>query len=143
MSDAVLVGIIGAASTALVALWSWLRGRTKDKVETEAAQQAALATRFQDADSLTKYVQEQVKEAVEVAVAPLREEIKRLKLRQGRVYDAFRRFYTQLWAWDRSGRLGPLPTLTPQLMEELRLAHLLELPFEDTEPILPKPDTTE
>lgn len=143
MSDAVIVGIIGAGSTVGVALWSWFRGRPKDRVEVEAQRQAALSERFEDADSLTRYVQEQVKAAVEAAVAPLREEITKLKQRQGRIYDAFRRFYTQLWAWDRKGREGPLPSLTAELMEELRLAHLLELPFEDTEPIHPKKPPTE
>ena len=130
MSDAVLVAIIMLAGSTVAGLWAWLRGRRKSEVETEASKQVALSERYDDASDLAKYVQEQVKAAVEEAVAPLRKQIEELKAQNHRVHDAFRSFFTKLWVWDRNGRIGQMPAVDPQLMEELRLAHLLELPFD-------------
>ncbi|QKY80397.1 hypothetical protein SEA_PABST_39 [Microbacterium phage Pabst] len=125
----------GGTATAFI---TWIRYRKKDKVEIEAQKQAALGELFDSASDLQKYVQEQVKTAVDEAIAPYAKELQDLKEASHRIHDAFRSFFTLLWVWDRGGRRGPMPVVPRDILAELRLGHFLDLPFEDTEPVLRK-----
>ena len=131
MSESVIVAIITLTASGAAGIWAWLRGRRKAQVELEATKQAAFAERFDDASEFAQYVNAQI----EAAVAPLRKELEEFKKQHHRITDAFRVFFTRLWVWDQRGRIGPMPVADAGLLEELRLAHLLELPFEDTEPV--------
>ena len=129
-----IFALLASGGTA-AAFVGWLRFRKKDKVEVEAQRQVALGELFDNANDLQQYVQAQAKAAVEIAIAPLQAEIDELKKASHRIHDAFRSFFAQLFFWDRNGRRGPMPVVPDDILEELRLGHFLNLPFEDTEPL--------
>ncbi|USH45483.1 membrane protein [Microbacterium phage DoTi] len=145
MSEGVVIALIGLAASGGVgaAFLGWLRFRKKDKVEVEAQRQVALGELFDNANDLQQYVQAQVKSAVAEAIAPLQKELEDLKKASHRIHDAFRSFFTQLWVWDRGGRVGQMPVVPSDILTELRLGHFLDLPFEDTEPTRRKETTHE
>lgn len=130
MSEGVLIAIITLTASGATGIWAWLRGRRKAEVELEATKQTVFSERFDDASEFARYVNTQI----EAAVAPLRKELEEFKEQHHRITDAFRVFFTRLWVWDQRGRIGPMPVADAALLKELRLAHLLEPPFEDTEP---------
>ena len=136
MSDAVIIALIGAliGGGTATGIISWIRGRSKDKVDVEAQRQVALSEIFDNATDLQKYVQEQVEKAVAKAIEPLEKQLEELKKASHRVHDAFRSFFTQIWVWDNGGRKGQMPAVPADILVELRLGHFLELPFEDTLP---------
>lgn len=145
ISEGVWIALISLAASGgtFAAFIGWLRYRKKDKVEVEAQRQVALGELFDNANDLQKYVQVQVKSAVEEAVAPLRKELEDLKAASHRIHDAFRSFFTLLWVWDRDGRRGPMPAVPRDILAELRLGHFLDFPFEDTQPTHPKENAHE
>lgn len=131
--------LIGGALSGIAGLWAFFRsgGRKKLKVEqaaqeqaTKAQAQSQLSELFEDTTALKKYVDE----AVATAVAPLERKLETAS----RLHSAFRTFFTQVFFWDRGGRVGPLPLVPANVLEELRLEHFLGLPLEDTEPLIRK-----
>ncbi|AZV01801.1 hypothetical protein HWC34_gp40 [Microbacterium phage Alex44] len=123
MSEGLIIALAGllVGGGAAAAIIGWIRFHKKDKVEVEAQRQATLGERFDDASELAKYVREQV----EAAVAPLREEIETMKRESHEMHDAFRSFFTDLWKWDYTGRTGPLPIFPATLLLKLKLGHLI------------------
>lgn len=130
MSEGLTIAVIGLLASGVAGVWAWIRSRRKVTVEVEAQRQAALSERFDDANALAEYIKKQVAEEIK----PWMDKAESHRAQLDSIYTGFRNFYTRLWVWDRDGRHGPLPMVSAELLEDLRLAHLLELPFEDTEP---------
>lgn len=108
------------------ALFVFIATRKRDRASD-------IADRFEDASELAKYVDARV----ETIVAPIREELKRVKTEAHEFHAAVRTRETQLWVWDQRGRPGTLPMLPGPVLERLDLRHLLDLPGEDTVPVDP------
>jgi len=126
--DGVYIGAISLLTAVLLFGLGWFRFRGKDRVEVEAQKQAAeaqrqaaLSERFEDASELTKYIDQRVEEKV----APIRDELKKLKTESHEMHDAVRARETQLWLWDQRGRQGALPMLPKPILERLSLIHLI------------------
>lgn len=97
------------------AAWMGWRGKVR---ETDIT---ALAERFDDASQLAQYIREEV----ERQVAPIRDEMNRMKKESHEMHDAVRARETQLWLWDQRGRPGDLPMLPAPILDRLGLGHLL------------------
>ena len=133
-NEVVYAALIGAFSSTALALWAWLRGRRKDKVETEAIRRTTFSAIYDDASDLSRYVREQVDEAVKEAVADIKKEMDELKIRSDKIFEEFRKFYTKLWIWEQNKRQGPMPVVEKSLLIELNLTHLSDLKFGDEDP---------
>jgi len=125
-----VLGVAGGVVTAYLGL----RGkRGETDVAATAAQEAALAARFDDASQLAQYIREEV----ERQVAPIRAELQDVKRESHEMHDAVRARETQLWLWDQRGRPEEMPTLPAPILIRLGLGHMVPAdPLEDTEPIL-------
>ncbi|MDY0830724.1 hypothetical protein SK224_16435 [Microbacterium sp. BG28] len=99
------------------------------------ARSSDLATRFDDASDLAKYVDARV----ELIVAPIRAELAKVKAESHEMHDAVRARETQLWLWDQRGRHGALPMLPAPILHRLGLGYILGEPPEETEPISSEP----
>lgn len=120
--------LLVAAAAIIAALFSWfgVRGSNKNKdkeLEAERAK-ASLAGNIE----LTKYVREQVAEAVKNATAGLRDEIDGLRSELQKVIQRerdtkaiIRRWFQRLVWWNERGRVGDMP------MPAANDMHLLEL----------------
>lgn len=135
------LGIIGAilgATGVVTAAWLGFRGKKRETdVAATTASESALASRFDDASQLAEYIRKEVERQVEIQVAPMREKLERVQTESHEMHDAVRAHFTQLWMWDRAGRLGDLPMLPSRILHRLGLGHLLGEPPEDTEPLTP------
>lgn len=120
MPDGIYIGLISLLTAVLLFMLGWLRYRRKDKVEVEAQRQAGLSERFDDASELARYIRDEV----ERQVAPIRDEMKKLKSESHEMHDAVRARETQLWLWDQRGRQGALPMLPKPILARLGLIHL-------------------
>lgn len=134
--------IIGALSPVFifagVALTAWvaLRGKKRETdIAATTAQKSDLAARWDDAVELSQQMREAIEKEVERQIAPMREELARVKDESHEMNEAVRSRETQLWLWDQRGRPGELPILPMPILQKLGLAHLFTIPFEDTEPI--------
>lgn len=109
-----------------VAAWLALRGKKGEtKVAASAQADSSLASRFDDASDLARYVREQVEAEVERQVAPIRKELAIVKAESHEMNDAVRARETQLWMWEHQNRPGNLPTLPPAILHRLGLGHLI------------------
>ena len=125
--------LTGVTITAVLSL----RGKTREvNVAATTAQESAIAARWDDAVELSQQMREEIKAEVERQVAPMREELQRVKDESHEMHDAVRARETQLWLWDQRGRPGDLPMLPSPILQRLSLGHLITGPFEDTEPII-------
>ena len=105
------------------AAYMGLRGkRGETTVAASTAQEAALAARFDDASQLAQYIREEV----ERQVAPIRDEMQRVKQESHEFHDAVRARETQLWLWNNRGRPGDFPMLPDPILERLGLRDLLK-----------------
>lgn len=125
----VLVGSLAATVAALIG--GVLRSRSERETASTTARQADLAARFDDASELTKYIDERV----EAKVAPLREELARVKRESHEIQDAFRTWVSAVWLWHQRGRQGELPMPPAAILTRLGLAHFVEeWPTEPSKP---------
>lgn len=124
---------LALAGVIFTVVWNARGDKRRARSEEKNAQQADLAARFDDASQLAQYIREEV----ERQVAPIREQLEKVKTESHDMHDAVRSHFTQLWLWDQKGRLGPLPMLPIHILHRLGLGHLLDEPPEDTEPINP------
>ncbi|WP_100813004.1 hypothetical protein [Microbacterium lacus] len=126
MTPEIVVGLFvligGVIATVATLVGGILRNRSERSVTTAQTAQADLAARFDDASELSKYIDERV----ELKVAPIRKELIEVKRESHEMHDAVRAHFTQLWAWDQRGRVGPLPLLPAKILTKLGLGHLLE-----------------
>jgi hypothetical protein len=132
MSPEVTVGLFVLIGTVLAAFLPYLGGLLKSRSEhravavTEAqAMQSAIAERWDDASELAKYIREQIEIEVERQVAPIRDELARVKSESHEMHDAVRARETQLWLWDQKGRPGDLPMLPAPILARLGLGYLI------------------
>jgi len=113
-----------------------LRGKTREvTVAATTAQESAIAARWDDAVELSQQMRQAIEAEVERQVAPMREELRRVKDESHEMHDAVRARETQLWLWDQRGRPGDLPMLPSPILQRLGLGHLVTGPSQDTEPI--------
>lgn len=99
--------------------------RQKKGEQRQAASQQvdnAIAARFDDASELSKYIDQRV----EAKVAPIREELEKVKTESHQMHDAVRARETQLWLWDQKGRPGQLPKLPNPILHRLGLGYLAD-----------------
>lgn len=134
IDSSIVVALIMITASGIGGLWFYLRTHRKNVIDTEVARQSALGERFDDASHLAEYIRAEV----ERQVAPIREQLERVKTESHEMHDAVRAHFTHLWLWDQRGRVGPLPMLPTAILHRLGLGHLLDAPSEDTEPIQPK-----
>lgn len=113
--------ILALAGVIFAAVVGWRGKRGELSVAVSAAQQVALAERFDDASQLAQYIREEV----ERQVTPIREEMQRVKQESHEFHDAVRARETQLWLWDQRGRAGDLPMLPAPILERLGLGNLV------------------
>jgi len=112
-----------------LAAWLGFRGKKSEtSVAATTAQEAAIAARWDDASELAKYIREQIETEVERQVAPIRDELKRVRSESHEMHDAVRARETQLWLWDQRGRPGDLPALPAPILIRLGLGHLAPPP---------------
>lgn len=105
----------------------WLVHRAAQRRNSDAAKRErdqTLAERFDDASDLAKYIRDQIEAEVERQVAPIREELARVKSESHEMHDAVRARETQLWLWDQRGRNGDLPMLPAPILHRLGLGYL-------------------
>lgn len=115
-----LAGVIFAALATLIG--GVLRSRSDRETASTTARQADLAARFDDASELTKYIDERV----EAKVAPLRDELARVKAESHEIQDAFRTWVSAVWLWHQRGRVGDLPMPPAAILSRLGLAHFVD-----------------
>lgn len=104
----------------------WLVHLAAQRRNTDLARrerEMTIAERFDDASELAKYINERVEAEVERLVAPIREEMQKVKNESHEMNDAVRARETQLWLWDQRGRSGSLPKLPAPILERLGLGH--------------------
>lgn len=115
------LGLVGV----FLAAWFGFRGKKGETtVAATTAQEAAIAARWDDASELAKYIREQIETEVERKVAPIRDELNRVKSESHEMYDAVRARETQLWLWDQRGRVGSLPSLPDPILHRLGIGYL-------------------
>lgn len=115
------LGLVGV----FLAAWFGFRGKKGETtVAATTAQEAAIAARWDDASELAKYIREQIETEVERKVAPIRDELHRVRSESHEMHDAVRARETQLWIWDQRGRQGSLPMLPAPILNKLGLGHL-------------------
>lgn len=116
------LGLVGV----FLAAWFGFRGKKGEtSVAATSAQEAAIAARWDDASELAKYIREQIEAEVERKVAPIRDELYRVRSESHEMHDAVRARETQLWIWDQRGRQGNLPMLPVPVLNKLGLGHLV------------------
>ena len=115
------LGLVGV----FLAAWFGFRGKKGETtVAATSAQEAAIAARWDDASELAKYIREQIEAEVERKIAPIRDELNRVRSESHEMHDAVRARETQLWIWDQRGRQGNLPMLPAPVLNKLGLGHL-------------------
>lgn len=126
MSEQISLGLLVLVGSLAGSFFLWLgtRGKTRAEAVTAkvAAEQADLAARFDDASELARYIDDRV----EAKVAPIRQELARVKKEADEFAGAVRTRETQLWLWDQRGRAGALPMLPGPILITLGLGHLTE-----------------
>ena len=126
MNPEIVVGFYALVGTAIAALAAFfggvLRNRSERRVASTNAAQADLAARFDDASELAKYIDTRV----EAAVAPLREELKKVKAESHEIQDAFRSWISGVWLWDQRGRKGDLPMPPQSILARLGLGNFVD-----------------
>lgn len=116
----VLIGSLFATVAALVG--GILRSRSDRETASTSAKQADLAARFDDASELTKYIDQRVEEKV----APIREELAKVKRESHEIQDAFRTWVSAVWLWHQRGRVGELPMPPVEILTRLGLSHFVD-----------------
>jgi hypothetical protein len=128
-----LIGLVSAVLVALIAVWRFYR---KDRADAEAVEEGTISGRFKDADSLMQYIDERVDARtaeMSRSLEGVTGQLKTMKTQFDELTEAVHANVTQQWLWDRRGRRGPLPMLPGPVLSRLRLGHLMDPDFDDTE----------
>lgn len=134
--NGILVALIALVSAVLVALIAVWRFRRKDRADAAAVEEGTISGRFKDADSLMQYIDERVDARtaeMSVKVTELSDKLREVKAQFDELTEAVHANVTQQWIWDRRGRPGPLPMLPAPVLSRLRLGHLMDPDFDDTD----------
>ena len=121
MDALAVIGLIVGPGGILALVIAFFRDR-RTVLSTEAANKdAAIASRFDDASDLAKYIREEVDKQVE----PLRRELAEVKADRQDMYAAFRTYAVQSWLWDTRGRFGNMPMLPLSILHRLGIGNLV------------------
>ncbi len=114
----VLLGA-GGLVTLITAILVFIATRKRDR-------SSDLSSRWDDASELSARMREAIEKEVERQVAPIREELKNVKIESHEMHQAVRTRETQLWLWDQRGRQGHLPKLPAPILHRLGLGALVD-----------------
>ena len=137
----IIVSVIGLAGTVIGALLLFFKGRGENKntaaqIREQIDTAMALRAKEELADVYLQLrdLRAEVKDLRE-SESQKGEEIQELREENNQIKRIFRRFVTDLYAWDKAGRQGPMPTPN---VEDMKL-----LDFDVPPPQHPKTGPTE
>lgn len=110
-------GLLGGGGLAAILVFIATRKRDKS---------TDLASRWDDASELSQKMREAIEKEVERQVAPIRDELEKVKNESHEMNVAVRARETQLWLWDQRGRPGQLPKLPDPILHRLGLGYLAD-----------------
>lgn len=118
----IAVAVIGLIGSLIAAVCLLLGGLAKNRSDRKIAGNTDLASRFDDASELARYIREEV----ERQVTPIREELQQVKKDSHDIQDAFRTWVSAVWLWHQRGRVGELPMPPATILTRLGLGHFVE-----------------
>jgi hypothetical protein len=120
MNTATIVAIAAPIAMVLVGLFVYAKDRTANKIRAGEVDSKAAIDILAANVELNRYIDEKV----EAAVAPIREEVRKLRDREAVVTAIIRRFFQRLFRWSEDGQDGPMPKPTDDEMKILGITDI-------------------